>query len=386
MVGCGGWTQGWHLPNIANRNDAELIALVDPADHPGDGGCLSGKVEPMSALVEKYGVPRYSSLEALLREKRAELDGVLVAAPHGLHASLGLAVLGAGLHLLLEKPMTTDLAEAKALLQAAEARPQLGFLLNNTANWQPGFAEAKRSVRGEGRLGEVRLVTCLFAAPLGWLFEGKEHKGWTQPTGRMKGNGFGWGQLSHTFAWVFGVTGLTPATVYAAALHSEVTGADIQDAIVVTCTNGALLQASGVGTCPDGGFKVVSNWIFGTEGMLHFGGLAGSDGAAGGSTGDGSKQSQQAAKVAATLAKGARLQLWRHDGAHKAGAPFAFESFDPGSTGPGSLDAFVKACRGEAYEVGAGPVEGLKTVATLDALYRSLHSKQPEKVLGCEGL
>ena len=174
--------------------------------------------------------------------------------------------------------------------------------------------------------------------------------------------------------------------VYAAAVHSEVTGADTHDALVVTCSNGALLQASGVGTCPDGGFKVVSNWIFGSEGMLYFGGLAGSDGVAGASPGDGSPQARQAAAVAAAQAQGARLQLWRHDGAHRAGAPFAFESFDPNSAGPGSLDAFVRACRGESYQVGAGPVEGLKVVATLDALYRSVQSRQPELVVGCEGL
>jgi len=61
---------------------------------------------------------------------------VLVAAPHTLHCSLGLTVLKAGLHLLLEKPMTTDVAEARALFDAAAAAPKLALLLNNTANWQ----------------------------------------------------------------------------------------------------------------------------------------------------------------------------------------------------------------------------------------------------------
>ena len=78
--------------------------------------------------------------------------------------------------------------------------------------------------------------------------------------------------------------------------------------------------------------------------------------------------------------------MWRHDGAHSAGAPFAFESLDQAGPGPGSLHAFVSACRGEEYEVGAGPVEGLKAVAAIDALYRSIRSGKPESVAGCEGL
>ena len=120
--------------------------------------------------------------------------------------------------------------------------------------------------------------------------------------------------------------------------------------------------------------------------MLHYGGLAGSDGAAPGADDDGSAAARRASAVAAAQAKGARLQVWRHDGAHAVGAPFAFESLDPEGPGPGSLHAFVSACRGEAYEVGAGPVEGLKAVAAIDALYRSIRSGSPEPVAGCEGL
>ena len=63
-----------------------------------------------------------------------------------------------------------------------------------------------------------------------------------------------------------------------------------------------------------------------------------------------------------------------------------FEHLDQSGTGPGSLDAFVAACRGEAYYVGAGAVEGLKSVCLIDAMYRSAQSGQPEDVVGCEGL
>jgi len=77
VVGCGGWTQAHHLPNIANRNDVSLVAIVEPSDMPGAGGCMDGRCEPIVMLVSKYDVPRYSSLDDLLADKRDELDGLL---------------------------------------------------------------------------------------------------------------------------------------------------------------------------------------------------------------------------------------------------------------------------------------------------------------------
>jgi hypothetical protein len=53
---------------------------------------------------------------------------------------------------------------------------------------------------------------------------------------------------------------------------------------------------------------------------------------------------------------------------------------------PGSMDAWLKACLGQEYFVGAGPLEGLKSVATIEAMYRSAQSGQMEQVRGCEGL
>ena len=51
------------------------------------------------------------------------------------------------------------------------------------------------------------------------------------------------------------------------------------------------------------------------------------------------------------------------------------------------MDAWIAACRGvKDYYVGAGPIEGIKSVAAIDAMYRSAVSGQPEAVVGCDGL
>ena len=46
----------------------------------------------------------------------------------------------------------------------------------------------------------------------------------------------------------------------------------------------------------------------------------------------------------------------------------------------------MRACNGLEYYAGATALEGLKAVATIEAMYRSAKSGQPEPVRGCDGL
>ena len=382
VVGCGSWTQGWHLPNLSNREDATIVALVDPNEQPGVGGLLPDLCQSMGEICAKYGdAKRYRSVEELLADDEdLKLDGVLVAVPHSSHASVGGAVIRAGKHLLMEKPMTADVDEALELHALSKERPHQAFLLNNTANWQPGTIAAYEAVSG-GKIGTLRHISCIFAASLGWLFEGTEHGSWTNLSGSMVGNGFGWGQFSHTFAWIFKVTGLTPKLVYCSSTVSEKTGADLYNAVVITCTNGCTINASGVGVCPDQGFKVVGNWLFGTEGMMSYN-CMGSDND---NTVEIDKEGDDQ-QTAGSAGGAPRLEIWTNDGKHEVEPPVEFEHIDQDGTGPGSLDAFVKACNGLEYFNGAGPVEGLKAVCAIDAMYRSAKSGRAEDVRGCDGL
>merc|ERR1712029_824397 len=85
----------------------------------------------------------------------------------------------------------------------------------------------------------------------------------------MVGNGFGWGQLSHSFAWLFMVSGLTPASVFSFNGLSRKTPADMYDAVSILCTNGATVSVSGVASIP-GTSKVIENRLVGTEGILSY--------------------------------------------------------------------------------------------------------------------
>lgn len=89
------------------------------------------------------------SLEELLA--RRDVDAVFVCTPNRSHGPISLAALEAGKHVLCEKPMAVDEADAAAMVRAARAR---GLVL--TVGHQARFTAAARSLRRaveSGRLG-----------------------------------------------------------------------------------------------------------------------------------------------------------------------------------------------------------------------------------------
>ncbi len=94
--------------------DANAIAAVASRDR--------GRAE---AFASAHDVPRaYGSYPELLAD--AELDAVYIATPHRQHAEWTLAALAAGKHVLCEKPLTINAAEAERVISAARGRRTAG--------------------------------------------------------------------------------------------------------------------------------------------------------------------------------------------------------------------------------------------------------------------
>lgn len=71
-----------------------------------------------AAFAEKWGIGRvHATAEALAND--AEVDGVVIALPNSLHAPLAQRCMAAGQHVLVEKPMAMNGAEARAMAEAA---------------------------------------------------------------------------------------------------------------------------------------------------------------------------------------------------------------------------------------------------------------------------
>jgi len=96
----------------------------------------------------------YDSAAALV--EAADIDVVHICTPNHLHAPLAEAALRAGKHVVCEKPLALDAAEAQSLVRAAEAsgrRAAVPFVYR----YYPTLREARERVRA-GRAGDLRLL------------------------------------------------------------------------------------------------------------------------------------------------------------------------------------------------------------------------------------
>src|SRR5262249_32447069 len=92
-------------------------------------GIVSRSPEALDPLRHELGLPGvrgFRSLGAALGSAGA--DAVVVALPEALHRDAIVEALGAGLHVLTEKPLATSAAEARAIHQAAPTRPHPAVL------------------------------------------------------------------------------------------------------------------------------------------------------------------------------------------------------------------------------------------------------------------
>lgn len=100
IVGCGAVTELSHLPAARGAADLRVVALADKD---------LGRAQ---RLGRRYGIDRCTDdYHAWL----GEVDGVIVAVPNHLHASVAREVLGRRVAVLVEKPLAPTLAEAEAL-------------------------------------------------------------------------------------------------------------------------------------------------------------------------------------------------------------------------------------------------------------------------------
>ncbi|MFC7374448.1 Gfo/Idh/MocA family protein [Brachybacterium sp. GCM10030267] len=108
---------------------------------------------------------------------RDDIDIVDICTPGFLHAEIAIAALEAGKHVLCEKPLANDTAEAEAMVEAAEAATARGQIaaLGFTYRRVPALALAKQFVQ-DGKLGQIRQAKAAYlqdwlvdeTAPMNW--------------------------------------------------------------------------------------------------------------------------------------------------------------------------------------------------------------------------
>lgn len=267
MVGGGRGAFIGAVHRIASRIDDqyELVA-----------GAFSSDPEKSAASAADLGVARaYGSYEEMaIRESRRKdgIEAVAIVTPNHMHAPAALPFLKRGIHVILDKPLTATLSEAKKLAKAIEASSSVFALTHNYTGY-PMVRQAREMIAA-GELGEIRLVNVEYIQD--WLSEPLEQTGQKQADWRTdparSGAGGSTGDIgTHAFNLANFVTGLTLDTL-SADLQSFVPGRRVDDNAFVKMryTSGArgTLWCSQVAAGQENGLRLR---VFGTKAGLEWG-------------------------------------------------------------------------------------------------------------------
>ena len=109
--------------------------------------------ERLSLCLERNpGIKGYADWQDLVKDE--SLDAVIIAVPHPLHATIAMAALRAGKHVLVEKPVDITVTKARELNEVAAASGKVfAIMFNQRTN--PLFAKAREIVQS-GQLGQLQ--------------------------------------------------------------------------------------------------------------------------------------------------------------------------------------------------------------------------------------
>ena len=260
-----------------------------------------------------------------------EMDAVVIVTPHTQHFAQAMDSLAAGCNVLLEKPMVTAVAHARALIACARQKKRIVSVAFPGA-FTPEFAYIRRLVT-RGELGAVRLVDAFSVQ--NWL---KATIGTWRQDPKLSGGGQAYDTGAHMFFGILYLTDLQPLEVFAMVDHCG-TPVDINSVATIKLAGGAIATAtvSGADVC---------RW----DNAIY---LSGKD-----------------ASVRTGI-HGGRLEQWNAHG--------DLVKYPPVTPVPFLQQAFVDCVNGRIENI-CPPLWGLRHAQLMDAFYKSARTGKPAKI------
>lgn len=137
-------------------------------------GVVSSRADARQDIEQRLGVTAWERFDDVLADDDVEL--VVLATPNDVHAPQAIAALQAGKHVVTDKPMCLNGAEADAMLAAAEASGRFLSVFQNR-RWDGDFLTVQRLL-ADGTLGDLVTATLSwgqYGAPRSW--RGEAHRG-----------------------------------------------------------------------------------------------------------------------------------------------------------------------------------------------------------------
>ena len=122
-----------HARVLSDIRDFELTAVFDPDAATADG------------VAGLYGAKAFTTATDFVA---AGLDAAVVATPNRHHADLSVALLEAGIHVLVEKPIAATVADAQRMIDAGKANNRV-LMVGQVERFNPAVEAVKRAIAGD---------------------------------------------------------------------------------------------------------------------------------------------------------------------------------------------------------------------------------------------
>ncbi|MBB4480408.1 Gfo/Idh/MocA family protein [Rhizobium etli] len=226
MVGGGAGAFIGAVHRIAARVDDQYDLIAGALSSTPDKAVQSGRdlgLDPSRT---------YSSYrEMAIREAKLKngIEAVSIVTPNHVHYDAAKEFLKRGIHVICDKPLTSNLADAKKLKKVADENGAL-FVLTHNYTGYPMVRQAREMI-ANGELGDIRVVQAEY--PQDWLTEAVEQTGQKQAAWRtdpaQSGVGGSTGDIgTHAYNLASFITGLELDSL-AADLDSFVPGRRLDD-------------------------------------------------------------------------------------------------------------------------------------------------------------
>ena len=149
-----GWMGAVELQRFAERDDVEVLALLEPNAQRGRD-VLKQVGLPADILADSY--------EDIISSPA--IDAVCLASPNSFHGSQAISAMKAGKHVFCEKPCATDFEQFCEEIELERANPDLITFVDYILNFDP-MEIRLRNMIAEGRFGTITQIQVNYRHPV----------------------------------------------------------------------------------------------------------------------------------------------------------------------------------------------------------------------------
>lgn len=151
----------WGVLSTAKIGREKVIPALQKSAHTHVLAICSRDAQSARNVADGLGIERaYGSYEELLADP--DIDAIYNPLPNHLHVDWSIKALQAGKHVLCEKPLGLNTADAQRLVDAARDYPQLKLMEAFMYRFHPQWQLAKQLI-DEGRIGKLHAVHSHFS-------------------------------------------------------------------------------------------------------------------------------------------------------------------------------------------------------------------------------